>query len=108
MMMHVLRLIAFLGIFSGIVGFGCAGADEPNVTLFDSLITKDEIAREFGPKKPLDFSVTRADDGIQHFVAEYRFERRNPAEHYALDISVSPAGHFLDPSTYKPAGVNSL
>lgn len=99
--MQLLRFIAFLSIFSGIVELGCAGAIEPNVTLFDALITKDVIAGEFVPKKPLDFSVTEADAGVRRFSAEYRFDRRNAAEHYTLDISVAPAGHFLDPSAYK-------
>ena len=80
---------------------GYAGAIEPNITLFDILITKDVVAGEFAPEKPIDFAVLESNAGIRRFSAEYRFNRQSAAEHFTLNISVAPVGRFLDPSAYK-------
>lgn len=98
--MHVLRLIIFLSVFSGTVKLSWADTAE-SVGLFNALITKADIVREFGLEKAVDFTITTENDGVRHFVAEYLFDRRSPAEHYVLDIAVAPMGYFLDPILYE-------
>jgi hypothetical protein len=68
--------------------------------MIERLVDEPLVAKAFEPTIPLS---TRFDgeDEVQSFVAEYPFERRRPAQHFMLGISVARAGRFLDPVRYE-------
>jgi hypothetical protein len=98
--MHLIRFIIFSFVLFSASKLSFADTAQ-GLGLFDVLITKADIIREFESKKVMDFNVSTGSDGVRHFIAQYPFKRRTPAEHYAIDIAVAPMGHFLNPILYK-------
>ncbi|MFY0573820.1 hypothetical protein ACN28S_05130 [Cystobacter fuscus] len=79
---------------------GCASTNGLRTGLIERLVDKQSAANAFQPEVRLDSRFIRADE-VQSFIADYLFERHNPAEHYTLQVSVAPSGRFLDPAQYK-------
>ncbi|ADO75624.1 hypothetical protein [Stigmatella aurantiaca] len=93
------RLVALYGwMASG--AFGCASTNGTRTAMIERLIDKQAVASAFPPKAHLESQFVWA-DGVQSLMVNYPFERRAPAEHYMLLVSVAPAGHFLDPTQYE-------
>lgn len=79
---------------------GCASTNGLRTALIERLVDKQSAANALHPNVPLDSRFIQADE-VQSFIADHPFERRNSAEHYTLQVSVAPAGRFLDPVQYE-------
>lgn len=93
------RLVVLYGVLAS-GAWGCASTKGSHTALIERLVDERSAANAFQPRARLDSRFLQ-EDGVQSFIADLPFERRSPAEHYVLVVSVAPSGRFLDPAQYE-------
>lgn len=100
--MNVGRMCRLFVLCAALAGgaLGCPSTHRSSALLIERLIDTQTVMEVFPQKVHMDWRFARTDE-VQSFIAEYVFERHQPNEHYSLEVSIAPAGRFLDPVRYE-------